>query len=53
LPIKIRIDGHDDGALEAQIGADEIDEFVERISTFCGGVHTPLLRDHFEFKRTD
>lgn len=52
LPIKIRIDGDDDGALEALFDADEIDEVVKRISMF-GGVHDNLLVGHFGFKGTD
>lgn len=53
LPIKIRIIGDDDGALEAQFRKDEVDEIIERLSVFSGGVHDPLLVGHFGFKSTD
>lgn len=54
LPITIRIDGIDDGAIEVQFSnMTEVTSFIERLSNFRAGVHKQLLQGTFGFKTTD
>lgn len=54
LPIKVRICGVDDGAIEAQFSSmEKYNEFIERVSMFKEGVNTQLMEGHFRFQFTD
>lgn len=54
LPIKVRICGVDDGAVEAQFGSmDEYEKVFEYMSLYVDCVSRQLLQDYFRFKWTD
>jgi hypothetical protein len=52
LPITIRIDGNDDGAMECQFESmDEVDKFIEEIQFFTGMYR--ILLENYNFQYTD
>jgi hypothetical protein len=53
LPIKVRICGVDDGAIEAQFGGiGEYEEFYKNMNLYVE-INRQLLQDYFRFKWTD